>query len=223
MHVYSDFDGTITQQDATDFILSRLAKPEWETIEQEWKAGRIGSAECMRLQIELIEASPAKLNATLDEVQIDPGFVAFAQYCEESALQLTVISDGVDYFIRRILSRIGLDHLPVIANQLALTDAGGWRLTSPYSKSTCSSAAGVCKCAVVTKGEEPRIYIGDGQSDFCVSNKPEMVFAKGKLATFCGQNATPYIGYEDFCDVKMSLQRLLNVTHRAPSNIPVFS
>ena len=223
MHVYSDFDGTITHEDATDFILTRLAKPEWEAIEEEWKAGRIGSAECMRRQIALIEATPAQLNATLDEVHIDPGFVTFAQFCEENALQLTVISDGVDYFIRRILKRVGLDHLPIIANELSMTEQGGWQLGSPYSAASCTSASGVCKCKVVATGVEPRVYIGDGRSDFCVSNKPEIVFAKDSLAIFCGQNATPYIGFEDFGDVMMSLQRLLAVTHRAPSVVPAFS
>ncbi len=33
--VFSDFDGTITQIDVTDEILSELAHPGWEEIEQE--------------------------------------------------------------------------------------------------------------------------------------------------------------------------------------------
>ena len=198
MRVYSDFDGTITEEDATDFVLSRLANPEWQIIENEWKAGHIGSAECMRRQIALIKASPEQLDETLDQVHIDPHFVSFVQFCEDNGLQLTVISDGVDYFIRRILCRIGLEHLPVIANELTMTQGGGWQLASPYSTASCTSAAGVCKCKVVATGAEPRIYVGDGRSDFCVSNKPEITFAKGSLATFCAQNVIPYIGYQDF-------------------------
>ena len=44
--VFSDFDGTITQIDVTDRILSELAHPSWEEIEQEWARGMIGSREC---------------------------------------------------------------------------------------------------------------------------------------------------------------------------------
>ena len=223
MHVYSDFDGTITQQDATDFILTRLAKPEWEAIEDEWKAGKIGSAECMRRQIPLIAADQATLDATLDQVSIDVGFADFAKFCDQNQIQISIISDGVDYFIKRILKRIGLDHLPVIANHLVLHADGSYELQSPFAKIDCASAAGVCKCAVVEKAAEPRIYVGDGRSDFCVSNKPEIVFAKGSLAAFCGKNATPYIGFDDFGDVTMALQRLLAVTTHVPTSAPLFS
>ena len=222
MHVYSDFDGTITQEDATDFVLSRLAAPEWESIEEEWKAGAIGSAECMRRQIALIGASKAELDATLDQVRIDEGFEDFARFCDRNEIQISIISDGVDYFIRRIMSRINLGHLPVIANRLVIGEQG-YRLESPFAAADCGSAAGVCKCRVVSKAAEPRIYVGDGRSDFCVSNKPEIVFAKGALATFCGQNATPYIGYDDFADVTFSLQRLLAVSHGAMAGAPLFS
>jgi len=43
MIVFLDFDGTITQRDATDVILEAYADPGWLRIEEEWKAGRIGS------------------------------------------------------------------------------------------------------------------------------------------------------------------------------------
>ncbi|MES2984146.1 MAG: MtnX-like HAD-IB family phosphatase [Pseudomonadota bacterium] len=208
MHVFCDFDGTITREDATDFILSRLADPRWEAIEQEWKLGHIGSAECMRRQIPLITASKETLDATLDAVEIDADFYDFVRFCEAQSIRVSILSDGVDYFIRRILSRIGLQHLPIIANRFTITETG-YELDSPYAIESCASAAGVCKCKVVDKGREPRMYVGDGQSDFCVSDKPELVFAKGKLASFCARNATPFVAYEDFSDVTQALQRLL--------------
>ena len=211
MHVYCDFDGTITREDATDFVLSRLAAPEWETIEAEWKAGRIGSAECMRRQIPLIEADRATLNATLDAIPVDPYFAEFVGFCEDAGMEVKVVSDGVDYFIHRILARMGLSHLPVLANHLVMTGKGGYQLSSPYALAGCQSASGVCKCALVDTGREPRVYVGDGRSDFCVSEKPEIVFAKASLATYCAHNAIPFIAYEDFSDVQMALGRLLPV------------
>ena len=70
MQVFCDFDGTISLSDTTDVILSRFARPEWELIEEEWKRGAIGSAECMAQQIALIEASPE----ALDEGARQPGY-----------------------------------------------------------------------------------------------------------------------------------------------------
>ena len=38
MQIFCDFDGTITRQDTTDYILNRLANPAWEEIEAELAA-----------------------------------------------------------------------------------------------------------------------------------------------------------------------------------------
>ena len=57
MQIFCDFDGTISIQDATDFILARFADAEWRDIEEQWKRGTIGSAQCMQRQVALIRAS----------------------------------------------------------------------------------------------------------------------------------------------------------------------
>ncbi len=223
MQLYCDFDGTITREDATDYVLSRLADPAWELIEQEWKAGRIGSAECMRQQIALIRADQETLDNTLDTIAIDPHFVSFIAFCRTHGVEVTIVSDGVDYFIRRILARVGLAHLPIVANKL-VGEQTGFALQSPFSDTECASASGVCKCRAVELGNEPRIYIGDGRSDFCVSDKPEIVFAKGALATYCAQRAIPYIDFTDFADITAALGRLLpKPTLRVPAQFPAFS
>ena len=223
MQLYCDFDGTITGEDATDYILSRLADPAWEDIEREWKDGLIGSAECMRRQIALIRPDMEALDSTLDEIHIDPHFVAFIAFCRLNKINVTIVSDGVDYFIRRILARVGLAHLPIIANKLDLGEQG-FTLTSPYARKDCSSAAGVCKCEVVSKADGPRIYIGDGRSDFCVANKPEIVFAKSALATYCAQHAIGYVDFGDFSHVVAALGKLLPApAQQLPANVPAFS
>ncbi len=214
MRVFSDFDGTITSCDTTDFILERFASSEWKHIEAEWDAGLIGSAECMQRQIALIQATQHELYEALDEVAIDPGFIDFVQFCQKQDLSLTIISDGVGYFIQHILKRYGLQQLPVIANHLMITAHAGeatrYHLISPFKKPDCQSASGVCKCHAVTRSPEcVRLYIGDGRSDFCVSNKPDLVFAKGKLVDYCADKEIPFIPYQKFTDVIRSLKMAL--------------
>jgi 2,3-diketo-5-methylthio-1-phosphopentane phosphatase len=207
MHVYCDFDGTISVEDATDLVLDRLADPKWELLEEQWKRGEIGSGECMRRQIALIEATQQELDAALRDVVIDPGFSSFAALCDANSIPLTIVSDGVDYFIRRVLARHGLGHLPVIANRLTIDDEHGrlsYTLSSPYADQSCLTASGVCKCRSLTP-DDLRIYIGDGRSDFCVSNKPELVFAKASLADYCADQNIPFIAYQSFSDLKDSL------------------
>lgn len=211
MHVFCDFDGTISIKDATDYILSRFADPEWERIEDQWKRGLIGSAECMQRQIALIHATRQQLDGALDELAIDPGFAGFIDFCWNRNIPVTVISDGVDYFIKRILARHHLEYLPIIANRLAISGLNGhtsYKLSSPYSDAACASASGVCKCRAV-QSPDTRIFIGDGRSDFCVSDKPDLVFAKGKLAEYCTDQGIPFIAYDQFTEVTQALKQVL--------------
>ncbi|AGT10403.1 MtnX-like HAD-IB family phosphatase [Paracoccus aminophilus] len=211
MQVYCDFDGTISVVDGTDHVLSRLADPAWEEVETLWLEGAIDSGECMRRQVALIRASRAELDAVLDGIAIDPGFADFAAFCHAKGLPLTIVSDGVDYFIRRILARHGLDKFPVIANRLSIHEQGGttrFELVSPHARKDCTAASGVCKCAVIAP-RGLRIFVGDGRSDFCVSDKPELVYAKGKLADFCADAGTAFIRYDRFAEITAHLRTAL--------------
>ncbi|MDQ0559215.1 2,3-diketo-5-methylthio-1-phosphopentane phosphatase [Rhizobium mesoamericanum] len=211
MQVFSDFDGTISIQDVTDVVLSCFAEPEWEDLEQQWKDGLIGSRECMRRQISLIRASRLELDAILDTVAIDPGFLAFRDYCRINGLPLTIVSDGVDYFIRHVLRRYGITDLPIVANLLQCSVADGvasYTLAPTSNSAGCSSGSGVCKCRIVS-GREPEIYIGDGRSDFCVAGRADLVFAKDKLADYCGEENIPFIAFNDFADLLSKMKAVI--------------
>ena len=224
MHVFCDFDGTITVQDASDFILARFADPEWQDIEEQWKKGIIGSAQCMQRQVALIRANQQKLDTALDAIEIDPSFPAFTDFCRTRRIALTVISDGVDYFIHRILARHRLPLLPVIANQLTIHGQNGdkrYRLALPFSQAACESGAGMCKCRCVGAAAGTRVYVGDGRSDFCVANKPELVFAKGDLAEFCERRSIAFIPYRQFDDVARALNTTVPTPLRCPAETPV--
>src|SRR5215471_12844074 len=95
--VFCDFDGTITQTDVTDEILSELAHPSWEEVETEWVRGMIGSRECLSRQMALVEASEEQLNSLVDTIPVDPGFAAFYQFLRKRRVPFYVLSDGFDY------------------------------------------------------------------------------------------------------------------------------
>ncbi|MFC3070644.1 MtnX-like HAD-IB family phosphatase [Phenylobacterium soli] len=211
MHVFCDFDGTISVVDTTDRVLSRLAAPEWEQLEGDWVAGRIDAAACMRGQVALIGGSDAELDAVLDEIELDPGFCAFAAWCADHDLPLTIISDGVDHFIRRILGRHGLGDLPIVSNELA-GEAGARRLEQPHRREGCAAGSGVCKCEAAALRAAPSdtlVYVGDGRSDFCVSQRADLLFAKDKLADYAAGRGQPHHVYETFHDITAMLAPLL--------------
>jgi 2,3-diketo-5-methylthio-1-phosphopentane phosphatase len=208
MRIICDFDGTISRADTTDVVLERLAAPAWRIVEEDWLAGRITAAACMKAQVALIGGTAADLDAVLDTVELDPGFVAFVDWCAARRLSIGIVSDGVDRFIARILNRHGLGHLPVVANRLAGAP-GAWDLGQPWSRKGCAAGSGVCKCAAAGawsgRAWPTTVFVGDGRSDFCLSGRADILFAKAALAEYAAARAQPFIAFETFDDVSQAL------------------
>lgn len=215
MRVFCDFDGTIAKLDTTDLVLNHYGDPAWLAIEEDWKAGRITASACMRAQIALIGADAATLDDLLDTVPLDPGFPAFVRWCAAHRTPMSIISDGVDHFIARILHRHGLSGLPVVSNRLAADAGGGWRLEQPYAVAGCTAGSGVCKCAATGLGggrrEDFTVFVGDGRSDFCVGAKADLVFARDKLALHLAAIGKPFVPFANFHEITAVLDQLSDV------------
>ncbi|MCI2243744.1 MULTISPECIES: MtnX-like HAD-IB family phosphatase [Xanthomonas] len=199
-NILCDFDGTVSLQDVTDSLLEHLGRPGWQALEDDWVAGRIGARECMSKQVALLDGDVDALHRVLDAVRIDPAFVRFVAQAERLGIPLSIVSDGLDYGIARILARHGLHHLPIIANRLLRTDAGEWRMASPHARPDCPS--GTCKCAVMAQQppERATLLIGDGRSDFCLAGKADLVFAKDGLLRHCRANGIAHCAITGFDD-----------------------
>ena len=196
--VFVDFDGTIAPVDTTDLLLERFADPAWRTIEDEWKAGRIGSRECMVRQIDLVRATPAEMDSFIRTVEIDKGFRSFVTLVRRLGHALVILSDGLDRTIRTVLDRNDLD-VPYFANHLQWRGDDRWRLAFPHSRSDCSTLSGNCKCSFAEgRPRELNILVGDGRSDFCLAGRADLVLAKASLLEHCRTNALPHIAFADF-------------------------
>lgn len=208
-----DFDGTISIEDTTDTLLERFGKPGWEILESDWRAGKIGSRDCMAGQVALLDMSGAELDSHLEERELDPAFSAFVAAAQAQHLPIEILSDGLDYAIRSILARYDLDFLPITANRLSAIGEREWRLAFPNASATCQAASGTCKCARALRSPSPKkrvLMIGDGASDFCVAEAADFVFAKGKLIEHCRTKNIPHAPIEGFADALALLPALLS-------------
>jgi 2,3-diketo-5-methylthio-1-phosphopentane phosphatase len=213
-HIVCDFDGTITPSDVIDNILQRFADPSWETIEEQWLSGEIGSRECLSRQLALVKAKPAQLLGYFDSVKIDPHFPAFVELVLERGASLAVVSDGLEQAIARILARNGSPLLPIIANQLRQVDQDSWRIVFPHASDACRAASGNCKCKS-TPNAKRILVIGDGRSDMCVADTADFVFAKGSLADHCERNGIPHARFNSFAELPALLAALPQQTRTA--------
>jgi 2-hydroxy-3-keto-5-methylthiopentenyl-1-phosphate phosphatase len=206
--IVCDFDGTIATSDVTDVLLEAFAAPGWYDIETQWRAGLIGSADCMARQVALLRCRRPAFDRLLDAIDIDPGFAGFVAFCRERNIVLNIVSDGLDYAVARILTRAGLDDLPIIANRLMFVAPDRYAMLSPHASPACRSGAGTCKCwaAGASDPQEPgaprtTILIGDGRSDFCAAGAADFVFAKNSLLGHCRANGISHLPYSNFSEI----------------------
>jgi len=200
---FCDFDGTVTREDVIDRVLEEFADPAWMDVERSWVNGEIGSCDCLTMQTQLIKAKEPDLLDFVEGIGIDETFIDFARYCKSNAIEISILSDGVDLFIGSILNRHGLNDIRVFANGLECTN-GGYKMVFPHFREDCLSKAGICKCKMMEEHATPggiNILVGDGRSDFCIARKADLTFAKSALLEFCRAEKIPHIEHREFGDI----------------------
>lgn len=197
--VLCDFDGTITL-DVTDSLLLRFGRPGWQALEDDWRAGRIGSRECMGGQIALLDCGREELDDHLAGIDIDPLFAPFVAAVAAAGGRLSIVSDGLDVAIDSILARHGIEDIPVFASRLVQIGARSWRLEFPHARPGCAGATCKCACARSEHGEPQRavLLIGDGESDVCAAATADIVFARRRLLEHCREAGLPHRRSDDF-------------------------
>jgi len=215
--LFLDFDGTITKRDAVDAILESFADSRWLEIEEDWKQGRIGSRECLTAQMRLVRATKDQIDALLDSIEIDEGFVKLLDACAERGVEAHIISDGFDYCINRILTR------PALNLKARLTGArvfsshleaarDRWQVDFPSFHRSCGHGCATCKPAIMSllnPNGGPTIFVGDGLSDKYAAASTDLVFAKDTLADYCRESQIEHRPYHNLTEVAEHLDRLL--------------
>ena len=192
MQLVLDWDGTVTERDTLDLVLSEFGDAEvYERAEAELDAGR------MTLN-DVISTEFATVTAPLDEVvayvvehaRVRPGFAELAR-----ARHPLVVSSGFHELIEPVLEREGVVRaVELRANRV---DAGpdGWRVHFRVSE-TCEVCGEPCKRGDLPNGEVA--YAGDGHSDYCAALAADRVYATGSLAGFLDRRGVPYEPLTDF-------------------------
>jgi 2-hydroxy-3-keto-5-methylthiopentenyl-1-phosphate phosphatase len=212
IQVFCDFDGTITTRDTVDVLLSNLACPEWEEIEDLWERGLIGSRECMARQIPLIRGGWKAVREVLDGIELTPGVSEFVDWCRSNFIPVVVVSDGLDRVIEYLLKKNGIYADRVFSNHLIEASNGAFSLQSSPRPRFSGCQSGVCKCQIAGQQayETIKVIIGDGRSDFCWSKEANVLFAKGKLIDYCSSKRIAHNPFETFFELRKALSAVNN-------------
>ncbi|MBU0984885.1 MAG: MtnX-like HAD-IB family phosphatase [candidate division Zixibacteria bacterium] len=203
--VFCDFDGTIARRDVGYNMFHHFSGGRNDALLPGWMSGELSTRDCLRLEAEMVRVEPDEFFAYIDQFDLDPGFADLERLCRENETPLMVISEGLDTYIKRLLTVNGLGHLPVVCN-VGHFENGGLRIEFPYTNRSCTRC-GSCKGERIAEirhtlpPETQIVFVGDGYSDACAAAEADILFAKKDLVDYCVKRKIMYNEFSNFHDV----------------------
>jgi len=207
--VQCDFDGTVTEEDVSFVLLDAFGSRDWRQIFQHYQAGQMTVG---RFNSEVFSMVTADKQTLLEyikgRVKIRSGFHEMVAYCHQKGFRFTVVSNGLDFYIRKILEDMGLQNLESHAAQTQFHSEG---LRVQYIGPDGNTLDSDFKLAYVDLflNEGYRvIYVGDGSSDLVPAKRCHHIFATANLLDRCRQADLDCIPFTDFHDVVKAMERI---------------
>ncbi|MEO6725652.1 MAG: MtnX-like HAD-IB family phosphatase [Blastocatellia bacterium] len=207
LHIFSDFDGTITQQDTLIFLTTNLGGGAHlvEAIGRLLTDGTLSLSEGIAAEMRSIRQPFDDAEKLLrEQVQVDSGFRPFARWCEEKQIPLTILSAGFHQLIDLFVTKEEFPHLEILANTLEPDEQRGWQCV--FRDKTPDGHDKAAALRQARKRGERTIFIGDGYSDRAAAEVADEVFAKHSLAEYCRQRGIKCHEYQTFDQVLKQLQ-----------------
>ena len=222
--VFIDFDGTITKTDVGEAMFLQFGSPQRarEIIEL-WINKEITSIQTWTMLCDTVKnLDLEKFDAFLDSIEIDESFKSFIQYCEANKIETFILSDGLDYYINKILSRENLSRIPTYTNGLTFGKNNKLIPHFNHTDEECIKCANCKRNHIISNSSDLdyTIYIGDGWSDTCPAQYCDFIFAKNSLLKFCEKNRISFFPFKSFNEItirieEMKKKRRLKKRHQA--------
>jgi 2,3-diketo-5-methylthio-1-phosphopentane phosphatase len=207
LHIFTDFDGTITEKDTLVFLATSLGGgPQMvDAIGRLINEGKLSLRDGIAGEMRSIRVPFAEAARVLREhVQIDPDFPRLSQWCEKREIPLTVLSAGFHQIIDLFLPREQFPGLSILANELQPDEKTGWRCVfrdpTPFGHDKARALQ------MARDRGEYVIFIGDGLSDRPAAETADLVFAKHSLAVYCRERGINCHEFEGFHEVYEQLR-----------------
>lgn len=207
--VQSDFDGTITEEDASFFLLDAFAQGDWRRLLTEYKGHRISVGEFNTRAFAMVKADKHRLLEALQgNVKVRAGFHELVKHCLEKGLRFVIVSNGLDFYIRAVLKELGLADLEVHAAQASFHPAGmKVRYVGPDGRIVNDGFKEAYIESFLRLGYRV-IYIGNGDSDITPAKHAHRVFATGDLLAYSKENNLNCKPFKDFREVVEDLEHM---------------
>jgi 2-hydroxy-3-keto-5-methylthiopentenyl-1-phosphate phosphatase len=200
--VFCDFDGTVTSEESFLGMFRRFAPEIYREVGPEMRALRMTIREGVRRIVDSIPtARYPEILEYVRTIPIRPGFTELIDYLDGERVPLIIISGGLRGMVA---SRLGLLVARIHAIHAPDVDTSGeyLRVFSDFEQ----GGELMAKAAVIARyAPAESVCIGDGPTDLTMAAASTLVFARDGLARFLDHTGKPYLQWNDFHDVRMSL------------------
>lgn len=206
LHIFTDFDGTITDTDSLVFLTRTLGGGEalLAQVGRQLRANEMTLREGIATEMATIRASFAEAETLLRaQIKVDPDFPAFVTWCQQQQVPLTVLSAGFHEIIELFVPAAAYPGLEILASRIAPRDTGWqclFRDESDYGNDKAQAIQQARADGFHT------LFIGDGLSDRASAEVADTVFAKRYLAEYCRARGIACHEFEMFADILTHVQ-----------------
>ncbi|KAK9380723.1 HAD-like domain-containing protein [Kockiozyma suomiensis] len=224
--IFSDFDGTIFMQDTGHVLFDRhgCGSEHREKLDSQINSGERSFRDVSEEMWGSLDVPFHKsMEAMKDNLDIDPDFKDFHDFCVREGLPFNVISAGLKPVLRGVLDEfVGKqsERIDIISNDAHISDDGSewkvvWRHDSPlgHDKSVSIKERRAHYRKHLPANTNPLIiFIGDGVSDLPAAREADVLFARAglRLEEYCKEHGIDYIPYDSFADIEREVSRILD-------------
>jgi len=220
---FTDFDGTITQQDTNDYITDEhgMGLQARKIINDKILDGHDSFRNGFQQMINSWKLSLPELISILESyITLDPYFKDFVIWAKAHNIPIIVLSSGMVPVIAALLKKLLGDDLmkdiEIIANSTQLVSPGysldkpatqGWNIkfhddsSFGHDKSLTIRPYATAIAEMADENAKPTLlYAGDGISDLSAARETDLLFAKeGRdLVTYCDREGIPFTTFKDW-------------------------
>lgn len=207
--IQCDFDGTITEEDASFFLLDTFAQGDWRRLLREYKEHKISVGEFNTRAFAMVKADePTLLEAMKDKIKVRAGFHELVDYCLGKDFRLVIVSNGLDFYIKAVLKELALENVEMHAAQASFHPEGmKVQYVGPDDKRLEDGFKEAYVKTFLKLGYRI-IYMGNGDSDVAPAQYAHHIFATGELLAYCRENNLKYKPFENFIDAVRDMEQM---------------
>ncbi|KAJ9084499.1 hypothetical protein DSO57_1023819 [Entomophthora muscae] len=217
--VCSDFDGTITMQDTGCMLFDHcMGKERRVELDESVFRGEMPLREAYKEMWKAVNLTIEEAHDLYKDVQLDPKFRAFANYCFEKDIPFVVITAGPYFLIQNFLKNFFPEDYTKFKIESNYGSCNGrkWKIGF-HDESEHGHDKGLTmkkvkeEYSAAHNGAKPfTVFCGDGVSDLSAARKADMLFVRrGRaLEPYCRHEQIPHTPFDNFQIVLDNVEKL---------------